>query len=608
MADIKINKEILTQLTGSIDKSKFEGKKKLLSLFDLIDNCTKNNTIDIKEITNFANSVFTADTNKDNTVDKKELEAFIKNNKEQFEAAKIKAKDILEFFNVFLNSADKTDEKSQRINNPDGSYSLIYEEINSAPYYLRQKDTIIKRINYDNNNNIITTEITEGNTRTIQDKNGRILTTQQLDGDRVVSELKADHKTYYYDGNKTTIKNQLDEIQFEIETLESGKRIVKEYKEIAENKIAVITTNEETGKQSQEIIYEDYYKIYKNEYQIIELRDLKQAINNPIDADNYHTINYMGKNIIKSIAKEEDKNFQKTYITGMVNKIIELAELVEINSDEIKAIKKEIETNGFEKVSIDSINETYSKLFEKIAKKSPIISSSKISNKYYKSENSYTKVEIKDKIIIIDSQNNKTTIDKNKLLRVYSQRDRNVMWDVIKTLPVETLIDLSIEVSFSNHQESKGAAASYNIILDKVNVGDIVRETDIIHELGHAIDHLGNGGYDRYQSINNEKFKQAFKVGMEKFLKAGNKRCTQYFNAKNNEYITKNTSLLNSNTKNDSTYATLNEAEMFAECYTLIMLGTCDSEEVITTYFKEALDCVLEILKSTRELPNVKRH
>ena len=77
MADIKINKEILTQLTGSIDKSKFEGKKKLLSLFDLIDNCTKNNTIDIKEITNFANSVFTADTNKDNTVDKKELEAFI---------------------------------------------------------------------------------------------------------------------------------------------------------------------------------------------------------------------------------------------------------------------------------------------------------------------------------------------------------------------------------------------------------------------------------------------------------------------------------------------------------------------------------------------------
>ena len=43
MADIKINKEILTQLTGSIDKSKFEGKKKLLSLFDLIDHCTKNN-------------------------------------------------------------------------------------------------------------------------------------------------------------------------------------------------------------------------------------------------------------------------------------------------------------------------------------------------------------------------------------------------------------------------------------------------------------------------------------------------------------------------------------------------------------------------------------
>ena len=72
----------------------------------------------------------------------------------------------------------------------------------------------------------------------------------------------------------------------------------------------------------------------------------------------------MGKNIIKSIAKEEDKNFQKTYITGMVNKIIELAELVEINSDEIKAIKKEIETNGFEKVSIDSINEAYSKLFK----------------------------------------------------------------------------------------------------------------------------------------------------------------------------------------------------------------------------------------------------
>lgn len=307
--NIKLDKQFLSELTGSLNKSSLEGNKKLLSLFDLINNHKKDNTIDIKEITDFANSIFTADTNQDGEVDKTELETYVKNNEDRFKELKIKSKDILEFLNNFRINADKTDTKNQRITNDDESYSIVYEEVEKddtrhipkeyQSVFKKDDKVIKKQINYDKENNIITIETTEGNQKIIKDTDGKVLTTQQLEGNVIVSEKKADGLTYYYDGNKTIIKNRFGETIKEIEVLENDKKIIKDYQKIDSGKTVLTITNEETGEKTQETLYDDSYYVLEREGSVIALGDIKKIFNQPISSDTYHSINYMGKDIIK---------------------------------------------------------------------------------------------------------------------------------------------------------------------------------------------------------------------------------------------------------------------------------------------------------------------
>ena len=69
-------------------------------------------------------------------------------------------------------------------------------------------------------------------------------------------------------------------------------------------------------------------------------------------------------------------------------------------------------------------------------------------------------------------------------------------------------------------------------------------------------------------------------------------------------------SLFNSKTtnRNEGAYCTTDETEMFAECYTLLMLGDCDSKDTIITHFPNTLKAVKDILEKTRKLPvNMRR-
>jgi len=139
--NIKLDKEFLAQLTGSISKSSFDGNKKLQSLFNLINNHKNDNTVDIKEITDFTNSIFQADTNNDGEIDKSELNTYVKQNENLFKELKIKAKDILEFLNIFKENSDKTDINNQRITNSDGTYSIIFTE-----YEIKNKNLSISEV------------------------------------------------------------------------------------------------------------------------------------------------------------------------------------------------------------------------------------------------------------------------------------------------------------------------------------------------------------------------------------------------------------------------------------------------------------------------------
>ena len=44
-----------------------------------------------------------------------------------------------------------------------------------------------------------------------------------------------------------------------------------------------------------------------------------------------------------------------------------------------------------------------------------------------------------------------------------------------------------------------------------------------------------------------------------------------------------------------------------AECYTLLILGDCQSKNVILKYFPECLECAKEIIEETRNLPDEER-
>ena len=53
-----------------------------------------------------------------------------------------------------------------------------------------------------------------------------------------------------------------------------------------------------------------------------------------------------------------------------------------------------------------------------------------------------------------------------------------------------------------------------------------------------------------------------------------------------------------------SNYATYSTGEMFAECYTLLMSGHCNSKDLILDYFPKTLEIVKEHLKQIRTLPD----
>lgn len=625
--DVKLDKQFLSELTGSLNKSAFEGDKRLLSLFDLINNHEKDDTIDVKEITDFANSIFSADKNNDGEVDKTELEMYVKNNEDKFKESKIKTKDILEFLNIFRTNSDKTDEKNQRITNDDGSYSLIYQEIKIEKIKTKSRNsknenttkdfftnfknlrkyTVSIKQNYGPDGNLLNTEETNGNKTRITDANGKFITEQTKNKGKIVSETKADGLMYYYEDKKAVIKKD-NMLVKEIITLDNGQVIAKKY-DNSFGKQTITTTNETTGDVTKKTIYSDNYYLQIENVGGTRVGGLKDLINKPLSANTLSTFLYNDKNIINAIAQEDDENFQKTYITGMVNKIIEIAELIGENSDEVKAIQKEIQEKGFENVPIEKINSSYSKLFSRIEKQNFDFSDSCINNANYKSKKSYTEIITGNIIVVIDNETNqKTKINLSNLLSPFNKSYKQQIIESIKEIPAEVLLDLATEVTFTNGFVGEGADGFFNLEQDRIALsGGSCNPKTIIHELGHAIDCIGKGSIDNDQTEHNKKFLQIFRDEMRTFEQAGNKRCKAYYD-ENGKYQVYNDIFTSATGGNNSLYATTNKQEMFAECYVLLMYGSCQSQEVIDKYFPNTRDCVLEMVESTRKLPKSRRH
>ena len=124
----------------------------------------------------------------------------------------------------------------------------------------------------------------------------------------------------------------------------------------------------------------------------------------------------------------------------------------------------------------------------------------------------------------------------------------------------------------------------YEITDDYITISSVSRRT-IVHELGHAMDYNGE---DNESSVSkNMEFMIVYQEEMSAYLADGNKA----FSGENDV----------------SNYATRNENEMFAECYSLIMNGFCDSQTIIEKYFPKTLAEAKKHIEYVRSLPREER-
>lgn len=220
----------------------------------------------------------------------------------------------------------------------------------------------------------------------------------------------------------------------------------------------------------------------------------------------------------------------------------------------------------------------------------------KINNKTYKKEISSSGITIE-----VDGEpNSKITIDFDKITKSFKGEEKEKLIEALKQMPTLVLIDLFVEATFTSSSVSEGEDGTFWSVTDKISLsgGSFDVET-IVHELGHALDCIGKGNNAYYQS-DNSKFSSIFNQEMKQYIAQGNQRCKTGYD-KSGAYYTRHN-------EDGGNYATVDQQEMFAECYTLLMLGYCNSEEVIKKYFPKTLACAQEIIDSTRKKSASVRH
>ena len=175
---------------------------------------------------------------------------------------------------------------------------------------------------------------------------------------------------------------------------------------------------------------------------------------------------------------------------------------------------------------------------------------------------------------------------------------------MMQNLPAEILIDLSVEINKKINDgkniKIKNAAAFYtpddNEITLGVNRPIYDNAKNFVHELGHAIDY--NGVILNTAGSADGNMKKVFEKELKAYLAKGYKQSEG----------AGRTSTVMLNGKKQSSYATTDEQEMFAECYTLMMLGDCKSKEIIMKFFPETFNTAKKLLAEIRNKPNIVRN
>lgn len=231
------------------------------------------------------------------------------------------------------------------------------------------------------------------------------------------------------------------------------------------------------------------------------------------------------------------------------------------------------------------------------------IENSQIKNKYYSSDMVYDvqynlHTDWMGGTITIHNKTSgiSRTIDVNEFCKNMSEIDYCEFLTNIQNLPPEVLEDASVEFNklYGHSGEEiklkKANANGFYQVNTETTVISTVRQNTQVHELGHAIDYNYLFGINK-NSSSDGNFYKIFTKEIDEYTKKGNACCMD----------TKNTT----NPKDGlCNYCTMNEREMFAECYTLLMTGNCISKETILKYFRKTLKEAEKLLKEIRKLPD----
>lgn len=215
------------------------------------------------------------------------------------------------------------------------------------------------------------------------------------------------------------------------------------------------------------------------------------------------------------------------------------------------------------------------------------------------SENSYEEtcdgktytVTRKDGVFTVKEQGSEDIqiIDADEFVNPDNPDSSERLFYIMYDLPVQVLKDLDTEcVSLSYIGDvdgiDKNTAGEYSGDDDSIVSGS--NYLTLIHETGHALD-FRPIEYNDSSAASDKKYMKVFNEELKQYKKKGNK--------------------IYSGQGDYDTYCTKNEVEMFAECYTLLSNGKCNSKAVIAAYFPRTLAEAKRIIDFNRSLPDEER-
>ena len=364
----------------------------------------------------------------------------------------------------------------------------------------------------------------------------------------------------------------------------------------ADNKII----KKEYFNKQEKITSEEYFEFSNDSiYKHTGFEELINKLNSPKKENN--DLTNISVLVSNSFTKECERLVEK--IHNSLNNKQDLEQLLNKNIDKFDDISyeysKKYNRNLIEDITNSNIldeksKENYLKKINHYYDKLEI-KDSKIKNEFWEGDSFNIKFQGNNIFITNNSTKEKSFINMDDLFKNMKLINKVPMMKYFQELPGEVLFDISKECkkidSIKEDTFNKitnmisgilfgEVAGYYRPITDKITAGN---DFNLVHELGHAIDHHYRCKIFNYAETELDKnFDKAFETGLQRY--------EQDKHTKNNRI----------KIFGKGEYCTTNKQEMFAMCYNILMTGIAD--KCILYYFPECLEETKNILKATRKL------